>query len=486
MEFIELSFKCTDLPANDVYDNESRQHKGTYTKDCCLYCYDASGKQYGHFWLSDFVREGNYMFNERLIELLEAMFANFTAIKGMYISSAYRTSQPGNYLSMHNLGGAVDIAWLDAPDKDKGNRLDARYIAVAASRLGFSGIAPLEKYDGNTGYYANSIHLDVRSNAVWDGGSLWYGYERDPDGDGWFKAYSHYGAERNNPKVFCDWYKITEEEALTYLCVGTASTKLSPIKQLLMCTNSKTTPVFKILTNTNFTENYSIKYKIKYENGELDGTVEKEGKTEIKENKENYLTFEITNLSPGTSYSAEIELIKKSEDDSSTETIKAGVINFTTIQDYPQPGRLSSSLVTNGNKNTPLAEYSIKFNIPNSYKCYWEDYWKNKHNKNYKGHTLSIIVDGTVVTTLPKAESPFCFVPKDYNIPFGTNIQLGLQTWIRTDKKINENEYECIVSELVCSNPIYLDSPFPQIKRLYVKDDKVYVRIMISDLKEVN
>ncbi len=459
--FIEHSIKWEELPGQTEYIEGQRLHVGNWVED-----YQLSE----HFTLSQFKRDGEYKVSEYLIEKLEAMFSNFTAIKSVSISSSYRTWQPGNYLSMHNIGGAVDIAWLD----ESGKALNAKHIAVAAAWIGFGGIAPLEKSDGNGGWYANSIHMDVRKNYS-DWNSCWYGYENDPDNDGWFSSYTiPNGSNYKDPQAFYDRYNLTEAEVVAYLGGGSL---LPSVTRVLVQKNDTTCTTFKALLGASISE-LQGQYILKSTNQD---DIEAKIENSVVDPTTLSASFSISNLLPGTTYGIEFSF---SVGGSSSKH----KLSFTTKQDYPKGasiGSLSLNSSNKQNKKTPTKEFTTTFNIPASYECFWESYWRNLGASNYKGYTVSIISNGNIVKQFtPQKNAAFSFIPKEHGIDFGTNIQVGVQLWIKTNKKVSETTYEVLKSDQLCTNPIYLESAMPRVQFMYIKDGTKFERVMISALKE--
>lgn len=434
-----------------------------------------------HFKLLDFTRNGKFMYNTKLIERLEAMFDNFSAIKGISISSAYRTYQPGNYDSMHNHGGAVDIAWLD----QDGNKLDAKYIACGAVYIGFGGLAPLEKPDGNGGWFANSLHMDVR-DSYWS--SRWYGWEDDPNGDGWFDSHTLTSTTDKDKaaKAFYDRYNLTEADVVAYL----GGVRAPAIKKVYLQRNGTTEARIKVVAES-FADVKSAKYLLSClddpdEEEPLEVEVAEEDiESETKENdskKEVIISFKIKDLVPGTKYRVEFTITSEGGES------KPKAIEFMTMQDYPAPPTFDEFEKKSifARKNTENIEYKAKFTIPESYDCYWETYWKNKGAAatNYKGYTVQIFVNGDVIHTFEAdKESPIYFKPSDFGITFGVNIQVAVKTWIKTDK----TDYRQIISsDTICSEPIFLISEIPLVDKMFIKDktkNNNRFRVMISKLK---
>lgn len=480
---IEVSVKSLTFPKIDGNKNEysnptgntSRVYEGTYVaskhKDIKLST---------HFKLSDFARNGKYIYNEVLIERLEAMFDNFSAIKGISISSAYRTWQPGGYDSMHNHGGAVDIAWLG----EDGKKLDAKYIAPAAVYVGFGGVACLEKPDGNGGWFANSLHMDVRDSYK---GTRWYGYENDPDGDGWFSSYTIVSTTNKDTaaKAFYDRYNITEADVVAYL----GGVRAPVIKKVFLQRNDTTEARIKVIAES-FAKIKTAKYNLycldtpDAEPVEVDvleeDLVVDVNKTDTK--TENTVSFLIKDLVPGTKYKVEFTVTSEGGE-SEPKTIE-----FMTKQDFPAP---ASSVELEKRffwdlKTTETIEYKATFDVPSSYDCYWETYWQNKQAAavDYKGYSVQILINGDVVHTFNANESsPVIFVPSEFDITFGVNMQISVQTWIKTDKT---DHRQIIYSDTVCSAPIFLISEIPLVDKMFIKDknrDDNRFRVMISKLK---
>lgn len=483
-----------ELPGQSSFEeqNGARIHIGTFTKDMQL----SSHPSLSELKLSRFTvcgcGSGQYMVSEALIARMEALVTNFPKIQKTSISSAYRLKQEGDYVSMHNKGCALDIAFFDAD----GNELNAFYIAPAAAMCGFGGIAPLEKptaacTNENTeapkDFYANSIHIDVRVDYGW---GCFYFFERDIDKNGWFEThypnpnisnygnpigfYYRYGQEPTESFPHCANHGVTDDTAVfAYLGRGGIRAALKVLVKEALTTSIK----FKVLL-IGISQVSKVNYTI-LSVGEEEQTGEIT--SEIDNTEENSSSFELKNLVPGTAYSIKFELTTPSG------VMKPPIIYTCTAQSYPKEPAIEAFTVTKQNgKNTPGATFSFKLDVPTSYECYWEQY--NTYNK---GVDVELILDGVAVADLtPITGQIYCFKPENFmdnadkTISFGRNLQVRAQTWIETNKKINANEYKVIYSKPVYTRSIYLDSYVPLVDKIFIRDATSYKQVMISQLRK--
>lgn len=457
MNVVIPTIKWDKLPGETEYIANQRVHVGRYTSDF---------KLSEHFNLSVFKRDGEYRVSEYLIERLEAMFLNFTLIKGKSVASAYRLWQPGNYLSQHQLGCAVDIAWLD----EDGNTIDAKYLAPAAVWCGFGGVACLEKPDGSGGWYANSLHMDVRHDHA---GTCWYGYERDPNFDGWFDSFT-ISNKYGNPQAFYDRYNITEASVVAYL----GGISVPKVLRMVVLDTKTTEATFKILykSEDSITKlNYALKDS---EGNELEGSISESKLTHT----ETSVSFKLDKLVPGTEYLLKVEFEK------GDDTITVPALRFATQQSYPKAASISD--ITTVKNKVPVVdtvEYTANYSVPSNFSCYWDEYWtKNRYPAgDYKGYDLVLIADGKIIKFLTKGFFNIIkLIPAEHGIKAGQNLQFGIQTWIKTNKKINSSEYETITSDICCTAPVVLEGVIPLIKRLYIKTPDGFIQTMISALKD--
>ena len=157
----------------------------------------------------------SYAYSESTVAKLEKLIQTYSNVidntavfiwkesstKG-HVTSSYRVGDTGT----HGKGCAIDIRF---PHVD-GGFVDARYIAIAAEKIGFTGIAPLHA-DG--GVY-NVIHLDTRADYVDAGGTYsnkkWHGYETPPPAGDRFISHTIRHTARSKPdpmKAFRKYWK---------------------------------------------------------------------------------------------------------------------------------------------------------------------------------------------------------------------------------------------------------------------------------------
>jgi surface antigen len=154
------------------------------------------------------------------------------------------------------------------------------------------------------------------------------------------------------------------------------------------------------------------------------------------------IRFNIKDLIPNTKYTLSVTVngIEKNSKETFDE------ITFITPQDYPDSVK---NIVLKAEK-WPLPDQSFKVSIEEP--GYW-GYWK----KNGCGYNIELILDGYLLEEISSSVvSEFNFIPRkstlfgEKNIEIGTNLQIGVRTWVKDNSGIKIYSKRSVASNPIC------------------------------------
>ena len=386
----------------------------------------------------------SYAYSDKTVELLDQLIITYRgAIRSsdldedpnmslsIIVTSSYRPNDSG----MHGKGGAIDIGFYG---KD-GNLLDCRYIAIAAAKLGFSGIAPLHGNNSLSGS-TTIIHLDTRADFVNAGGYFsnkkFYGYELDPDGDGWYDAFNISPATDHQ-----EFYEITDDEILAYLGKPFGAVVLAPPRVYdlqLISADTEDADFSVTVTGEKIT---SIFYTLS------DDTQNTQETLGIQTGQ---FIFSAINCIPNTDYIITVTAVNAAGATTSPK------LAFKTKQDYPDPIK---NITINAEKYHESSSFTVNITPPERW-----GYWKDKAKNDY-GYRV-FLVDNCLLSDYydmknDNIQNSFKEKPVDYLIGHAHNFQVGVSTWV-TDHRITDAEEQKVFAleghkeYPICSNSICL------------------------------
>ena len=358
--------------------------------------------------------DASYAYSESTVTKLEKLIQTYSNVIDnngtIVVNSSYRPSDTGT----HGKGCAVDIKF---PHVD-GGWVDTRYIAIAAEKVGFTGIAPLHA----AGNVYNVIHLDTRADYVDAGGTYgntkWHGYETPPPSGNWFISHTIY-------TTFQKFYGISDADFKEYMRVGQAAPSPSPSpsptpevgipieilskpKVNSLSINKITSTSAEVSTKISCAGFKSASYTL--------STSTKDETVTLSNIGPGVVTFSLTDLIPNSNYAIQMSV----ENTAGITTTKE--VKFKTLQSYPDP-------VPNILISTDVADESASFTVTVEEPADW-GYWERAGNEI--GYRVFAISNFKLVSNFDSGVTDtLSIIPKTYKINHGENFQVGISSWVK-------------------------------------------------------